>query len=491
MLDSGKKKLFFVKSFGHNLKAIESFLGKRNFKVFTETDVKSSLEKIFEIQPDFVFLAWDHDDQTITNLPKLIAQASNALVVPYIISDKKVDTRKLNICVHNPKLYPPLSGPTIERLILKSHKKAAEEEALFVEGHKPKKSPTHNAIPPKKSNITHLKSSGLKIDTDDTDDSLSNLEMLSDNHERQHILIRNQSINQKNAILKQSKNLNLSNATIDKLKNSFQHKIQAPLENLLNSLQAPENNSIIIQQGLTNLLNPGSITQITNHENDNLGTIIQSGGLKQVGQVGQVGPRAPTQDIKNRAYCMSIYSDTWCGYLIIATPFELEFSTVDIVFTEWIKMQFDNLQEVDEFDYFEMNTIDFDIITEMTKNADYYESVVINNCAMNISFFPIAPDKMTLEFNNEQNLIKIPTEVIPPDCELNFSLHLHLPENKKYLLYTPAHRSLNPDQKQRLMANKIHLLYTPLEFEKDYKKFLAEKNIKELCENIARKNSVV
>ncbi|MEK6628788.1 MAG: hypothetical protein AABY53_09190, partial [Bdellovibrionota bacterium] len=177
--------------------------------------------------------------------------------------------------------------------------------------------------------------------------------------------------------------------------------------------------------------------------------------------------------------------------LIITTQVELEFSTVDIIFTDWIKVQFDNLQEADEFDFFELKNIDFELISTLTENADYSETIKVNNYDLTISFFPIEPSKMALELNDDQSLIKIQTDDIPVDISLNFSLHLHLPENKKYLLYTPINKTLTPDQKSRLVTKKIQSLFTPLEFEKEYKKFLAEKNVIAMSQNSAIKKSDV
>ena len=114
----------------------------------------------------------------------------------------------------------------------------------------------------------------------------------------------------------------------------------------------------------------------------------------------------------------------------------------------------------------------------------------IQNQEVLLSFFSIDPEKLNVEFKGECSLIKIPTEQIPTERELNFSLHLHLPENKKFIVYTQANKKLSLEQKNRLLTNKIALLYTPIEFENEYKKFLTEKNLREFCLALVKKSAV-
>lgn len=441
MSGSVKKKLFFIKSPSHNLKLIEIFLRKRDFIVNSETDLQKALAQVIELESDFIFLAWDHTDPTVVSLPKSIIQASLATIIPYIMSTKKEDIAKFHACTLNPKIYPPLLGPAIERLVLKLIKKADQDASISLDGN-----PTDNTedksntdLPKKReSEMIHLKSSP-SVDYGTKGNSYQT--------------IRNTSINKKNNILKQSKKLSLPEKVIDGLKNSAQEKIQQSLTSLLSSLQESE---------------------------DKISVESDSAEISRVA----------TKDKEHiRVYCMSVLSDNWCGYLLINTTIELDFSMTDIIFTEWIKLQFDNLQEVDEQDYFELENINFNVFDQLTQKADYSESCTINKDKLSVSFFSVDPSKMAVELSDSQDLIKAPTQDIPTDAELKFSLYLYLPENKKYLLYTPATKALAEKQKTRLLANNILSLYIPLDFEKDYKKFIAEKNIETICQNIYKKFS--
>ena len=497
MSTPGKTVLLFIKAPSHNLKGIESFLGKRNFEVHSESDIRAAICKVVELRPSFIFLAWDHTNPKVMNLPKLIAQASFATLVPYILSNSKEDMRKLLVCPLNPKLYPPLSGPAIERLILKSAKITADTQSQqFI-----RKSHIEEDI----SVVRNQLLSDIEVDE---------VEKISDDvvqenalrQQKQEMLVRHQSIHRRNDILKRSEKMNLSEKTVVELKKTFRDKIKKPLESILNDLtyneddpSVPKKQSVTIIQKGPDALN--SIVQEGFGNSNKLGTIIQQNGSKSGTLERMYNPQSDSSEVtdtfnvkngeKTKAYCMAIYSDDWCGYLIIATEADLDFSSIDMVFSDWIKLQFNNLQEIDEYDLFELKAVDSDLVDQLTKKADYFESIKINNYDLIISFFSVDPDKMKLELNEDKNLIKIATEDIPSDVELNFSLHLHLPENKKYLIYTQANKKLSEEQKNRLLSNKIVLLYTPLDFEKEYKKFIAEKNVKDLCESVSKKLSVI
>jgi hypothetical protein len=507
MTENAKKILLFIKAPSHNLKSIEVFLGKRNFEVFSESDIKEALVKALELKPDFIFLAWDHPNPKIAQLPALIAQATLSTVVAYIMSNTKEASRKLNVCSVNLKLYPPISGPAIERLILKSEKNTATDEHKLIH----KKTNTENQknlAEVRKNLLDNLDSENVVIHNE------SSFIEAEKEKELTELIIRNKSIDEKNSILQRSAKVNLSPEIIKELKNSFQSKVKIPLEDLLENLAAaneiyeqendasgiiiqkgaenPEDLGAVIQKGIGMGTSLGTAIQKNTSDSSDLGSAIQKGvaSNKSLGLAIQDKPRSHTLAQRAtafvKAYCMSVYSDNWCGYLVIAINTQLDFSSIDLIFTDWINSHFNNLQEIDEYDFFEFKFVDQDFINQLGPKAEYHEHVKVKDYNLDVFFFPIDPNKMTLELNEEKNLIQLSTEEVPSDEDLNFSLHLHLPENKKYLLYTQANKSLSQDQKKRLIANRIFLLYTPLDFEKEYKKFMAEKNVKEIYNKLKK-----
>lgn len=489
-----KKILFFIKSPAHNLKALETFLNKRNFIIHVESEIKEALTKIIEIQPQFIFIAWDHENPRVHTIPRLLEQACGGMVVPYIMSNSREATRKLNMCPLNPKLYPPVSGPAIERLVLKSHKAGDEAAARGTSG----------PVAKSKEELITIKSrlmAGLEAGADaesgnpDAPEQAEEIRIREREQEQRHRRERQLSIDGRNDLLRRAQKEQLRTEAIDELKKSFQGKVQTPLENLLSTLSesAPATDGtpgaqdtpaggseVIIQKGLSNP--------------QGLGLAIEAG---TAGELHSSGPAAASGETPAgympapppRAYGLAVCSEHWCGYLIITTEFALDFSSIDMIFGDWIGSHLPSLHELDEKDFFEFYHISPEVLEALTGKAEYSESVRINGCNMKISFFSVNPDKMLVELNDDKSHIKIATIDIPAGEEVGFSLHLHLPENKKYLLYTPANRALHSEQKNRLLANKVHMLYTLLDYEKEYKKFIAEKNVREICFDLSKKFS--
>lgn len=192
-----------------------------------------------------------------------------------------------------------------------------------------------------------------------------------------------------------------------------------------------------------------------------------------------------------RAYCLSVYSEGWCGYLTTLSNRAFEPGALKNILTAWINEHFENVVEPDEHDFVELENVDASLSEDLERDAEYYERLQIENYEISVSFFSVDPARMSFELNDDASLIKMATSDIPPDTELPFSLHLHLPENKKYIVYTQANKKLSLEQKNRLIGSKIILLYTPLNFGNEYKKFVAQRNIKDFCLNHLKKKSAI
>lgn len=115
--------LFFIKNIAHQFGPVEKFLKKRGYTVVIETDIKTALDRILEENPEYIFLAWDHKNENIRLMPKTIYQSCTGQVVPFIMSTQRDQIIQLESSGFENKLYPPLSGPAIIRVISKYEKK--------------------------------------------------------------------------------------------------------------------------------------------------------------------------------------------------------------------------------------------------------------------------------------------------------------------------------------------------------------------------------
>lgn len=120
-----KNKLFFVKNSQYNTKALEMYLNRRDFVVNVSSDLNETVEKIKEFKPHYLFIAWDHKS---INVPELLLKVqendpeNRIVVIPFITSTSTSDVSRLMQVDAPVKLLPPISGPSVQRLISKYEK---------------------------------------------------------------------------------------------------------------------------------------------------------------------------------------------------------------------------------------------------------------------------------------------------------------------------------------------------------------------------------
>jgi hypothetical protein len=119
-----KIKLFIIKNISFNTKSIELYLERREFTVQTDTQFNDLIEKVEEFLPDYILVPWDHSDPQMKSFLTLV-DTSQTPCIPYITSTATQDNRALMQANSPLKMFPPISGPSIQRMILKIEKQKA------------------------------------------------------------------------------------------------------------------------------------------------------------------------------------------------------------------------------------------------------------------------------------------------------------------------------------------------------------------------------
>ncbi|MFN8943689.1 MAG: hypothetical protein ACK5WZ_03600 [Pseudobdellovibrionaceae bacterium] len=114
-----QKKILILKKNSQSLISVEKYLAKRGWHVTATHEMKIAVLKAVEVKPDFIFISFDHHNEKVINLPKVLSQFLKATIVPFL-------ERQSSFALHNIKqsgfaysLFPPLTGPKFERLIHK------------------------------------------------------------------------------------------------------------------------------------------------------------------------------------------------------------------------------------------------------------------------------------------------------------------------------------------------------------------------------------
>lgn len=488
-------------------------MGKREFHVFVETEIKEAVVKVFEKKTDFIFIAWDHSDKKIMMLPKLLEKSTASIIVPFINKNTKESVFRFGQCPLSPKLYPPISGPAIERLILKHSKEdadyltkvsqfktaaAAEEELLNIQNNL-------NALAAtEETEVIEAPPTSPEAE-EETISAKFPARPLMDMVLPEELEKLTQELEDRNFTLEHEKE-ELSEEQLEAMKTSLTEEVADPLTNILQSIENLEDEPIVEQgrtdsstlkktfssgpseqQIKTEMLIEKSSTDFSRQN----ALFFKDEGQEIKQRIPEETGEAAVENSLFQVYCFSIIANNWCGYFVVSTKAKLDYPSLDLAFTEWLKKQFPELGTITERDFFEFSQVDLHAVEEIEKMAEMNENLKAHNYDFRVSLFSVKPDDMKVEFNPEKSYIKIFTRDIPTDDPIGFNLFLHLPENQKYLLYSVKNKPLNDDQKLRLLNKNITQLYTTISDEHIYRKFLLRKTFTRLYQLINNKLSMI
>lgn len=422
MSDKSKTRLFFLKSQPNDMKMIETYLSKRDFDVMSASDLREGLLTLIPFEPTYVFIAWDHPNGKVNTIPKVIYQSSTAIVIPYTLSSGKEHTRKLEMSGFTHKLFAPVSGPSIMRIISKIEKEALEQ---LQDSSKPI---TGGTVPNDPNFMVNSKKKSLG----ELEQFLKDLD--SDQQSEQE-------------------------------KKALQAELLKRNQEKLKSLQMQN-----LDEKLKKLLQQKFQDEVREQMHEALQTGKEGRALSLV--TDEAGPGF------RKLLCLIVQSASWCGYLLVASQTEINNEDYKSLIQAWLQDQLVDLSEISNHDYFDvkLEIANYaDLKTWVEEQSDYLEFIEVDKNEIFVSFFTLDPKYLIVEINDQQEMMEVPLELIDVDRVIPFSLFIHLPENKKYLLYTLPHQSLMANQKQRLLDKSVNHLFTPIEFEAEFKQLKAEK----------------
>lgn len=131
LADLDTYKIVILKCKPGSLSLVEQYLANRDWEVHSTSNLRVAIAAMIKNKPDFIFVATDHPNKKARVLPKLISQALGVNVIGFIESSSPSAMQGLNELKLEYVLFPPVSGPSIERLInrIKKDELRAEEQA--------------------------------------------------------------------------------------------------------------------------------------------------------------------------------------------------------------------------------------------------------------------------------------------------------------------------------------------------------------------------
>lgn len=120
--EPNKKKLLIIKANPASLGTVEGFLRNREWTIKSTTNLKEALIFLVQEQPAFVMVSIDHPNRKVRNLPKILTQAFPVCVIAFTEDSSAAAFNLLNTSSCEYLLYPPVTGPAVERTVNKFYK---------------------------------------------------------------------------------------------------------------------------------------------------------------------------------------------------------------------------------------------------------------------------------------------------------------------------------------------------------------------------------
>ena len=125
-----KKSILIIKANTQSLIAAEGFLRNRDWKIKATANLKEALVYLVQEQPAFVMISVDHPNKKVQKLPKVLAAAFPCCVIAFAEESATASYKALSSSPSEYQIYPPITGPAIERIVNKYYKDQLAKPAL-------------------------------------------------------------------------------------------------------------------------------------------------------------------------------------------------------------------------------------------------------------------------------------------------------------------------------------------------------------------------
>lgn len=113
------KTMLILKSNATALAVVETFLRNRGWRIYSTANLKEALVQIVSNKPSYVLISVDHPNKKVRALPKLLAQAFPVACIAFAENQNSNSFKMLNESPTEYRVYPPVTGPAIERCVNK------------------------------------------------------------------------------------------------------------------------------------------------------------------------------------------------------------------------------------------------------------------------------------------------------------------------------------------------------------------------------------
>ncbi len=462
-------KLFILKVKPRNLLPAEQYLTHRNWSVWSSSLLRDLLLNISQKKPDFVLLPCDFPNKKIKILPKVLMQAFPIQVIGYTESQQPSVLNQLKDMNLEYILYPPISGTTIERMVFRIQRDLQKRSGLVSDKIRPDgKAPSLNddkrvfgKDQAAASDDSHLTFKAAQqalqslLQTSDSED-LGSLSILKGDDPKKGF-----GTIQKSGAAAESSALTQEGAKPA----DFQVKQEGPAGagNSLGDYQEDQDTNSAFAKGPVagsgienSRKKPKKAKEYRNvFEDTSKETIFVRSATKALKQ--SVLVKDEEEDIVavekvSNAICLIVESNKFNGYLIAASSAKVVdqtlFDSVKEKLFKFLQSSGENVDVSQGSMNVNLQEVDFEPWT--LEQAEFLRKAAHNGHEIAMAFFPTASTKTELTASFSEKMLQVGMNDLAEDVPVEFDLYIYMPENKKYILYTPQGRTLFKNQKSRL-----------------------------------------
>lgn len=485
-----KKSLLILKSQKQSLLPVESFLRNRDWVVQSTTSLKEALTYLVSDQPQYVLISIEHPNKKTKNLPKVLMSAMPVCVAMFAENSSAASFKDLSSASTEYKLFPPVTGPAVERMVHKYLKDQTTSKSsnLASESFESNKQEGNNLI-----SIKGSLSAGILAQLMGMDESAINASILNEANNNIGAGYTPSSNDESSMMSQSSKpsymppadwaqssgnetdpysgrpapkevqplSPQYSNEDFEELDLRAKHKAAMELERSKeNALPKDDSDKINLEKQSLNEITKKSAVKndFTPYlSNDSLISKATESALSESCTNTDTMPGKLIYESTNIA-CIVIDSTRFAGYLVAAMG---ENRKIDNVFIDKVRSRlFDFLKENGE------NTDDSESSMSLkitpvpfqawaTDCANFLRKSVHNGDEIAMAFFPNTSAKTEIIESARSDMARVGIDEICCDLVLEFNIYLYMPRNDRYILYTPKGGIFYTHQKKMLTSRSV------------------------------------
>lgn len=179
--------------------------------------------------------------------------------------------------------------------------------------------------------------------------------------------------------------------------------------------------------------------------------------------------------------CIIIESTRFSGYLVAALGAnrKMDESFRQAIHARLINFLKANGEDVSDHETMDIKLEEVEFQAWALEQAEFLKKSVVNGDEVAMAFFPAAITAPKLTESKNEKMFQISMEDLKEDAPVEFDLYIYLPENDKYLLYTPQGKPFYGNQKLRLKEKGMTHLHLKKESAGGVKKYRAQNYLNE------------